>query len=125
MARWSWTSNARAMRQRSPWLGTLAAHELAHDLAHAPGWRTCFWGHADNIVMPPSTALWLGAEAHHLRATAHVAMAFQPAVFSEVLRALDDDPASRRSRDAPDAGCTSAPPNAATADRPAASPTVE
>lgn len=91
MARWSPTPNARAMRQGSRWLGTLAAREAAQAAAHAPGWRTCFWGHADNIVMPPSTALWPGAESRHVRATAHVAMAFHPAVLAEVSRALDDD----------------------------------
>jgi triacylglycerol lipase len=90
MARWSPTINARAMRQQSPWLGTLASREAAQAAQHAPGWRACFWGHADNIVMPPSTALWPGAVAHHLRATAHVAMAFHATVLAEVSRALDD-----------------------------------
>jgi triacylglycerol esterase/lipase EstA (alpha/beta hydrolase family) len=90
MARWSPAVNARAMRPQSPWLGRLASREATQAAQHAPGWRTCFWGHADNIVMPPSTALWPGAEAHHLRATAHVAMAFHPAVWAEVSRALDE-----------------------------------
>jgi len=90
MARWSRTINARSMRPSSPWLGALTTREAAADLRHAPGWRTCFWGHADNIVMPPSVALWPGAKAHHLPATAHVAMAFHAAVLSEVFDGLAD-----------------------------------
>lgn len=90
IARWSRSTNARAMRQLSPWLTDLALREAAAAQTHEPGWRTCFWGHADNIVMPPSTALWPGAEAHHVPATAHVAMAFQAEVFAEVFRALAD-----------------------------------
>lgn len=103
-ARLSTTTNARAMRQLSPWLTDLAMREAAAAQTHAPGWRTCFWGHADNIVMPPSTALWPGAEAHHLRATAHVAMAFQAAVFAEVSRALADAPDSRDAAEGSPAG---------------------
>jgi triacylglycerol lipase len=90
MARWSATTNARSMRPRSAWLADLGSREAAAARTQAPGWRRCFWSHADNVVMPPSTALWPGADAHHLRATAHVALAFHAAVVSEVSRALQE-----------------------------------
>ncbi|HEU4458981.1 MAG TPA: permease [Methylibium sp.] len=93
IARWSRTPNARAMRRGSDWLGGLLARETEGKTAG----RSCFWGHADNIVMPPSTAIWPGAVAHHLRATAHVAMAFQPEVFAEVFGALDEPAPTARS----------------------------
>lgn len=84
LARLSRTTNSRHMRQSSAWIAGLAAREPA---LHT-GRFTCFYGHADNIVFPPSAATLPGADNRHLRATAHVAMAFHPAVVSEVSRWL-------------------------------------
>ena len=84
LARLSNTVNSLHMRQTSEWLRGLAAREPAARTARF----TCFYGHADNIVFPPQAAWLPGAEGHHLRATAHVAMAFHPAVFNEVERWL-------------------------------------
>ena len=49
---------------------------------------TCFYGHTDNVVFPASTATLAGADNRHLAGVAHVAMAFHPEVFDEVLRLL-------------------------------------
>lgn len=78
------TTNSRHMRQASPWLGALAAREPT---LHT-GRFTCFYGHADNIVFPPLTATLPGADNRLLRGTAHVALAFHPAVVQEVERRL-------------------------------------
>ena len=47
---------------------------------------TCFYGHCDNIVFPASTATLPGADNRHVAGCAHVQMAHQDEVFSEVLR---------------------------------------
>ena len=85
MARYGRTANGLEMRLDSPWLQALAA-------AESPALRarfTCFWGHCDNIVFPTAVATLDGADNRHLPATPHVAMAFHPAVFDEVLRLVD------------------------------------
>jgi len=80
LARWALTPNGMQMRRRSDWLAALAAREPA-----SRGSRfTCFYGHCDNIVFPPTTATLAGARNVHLAGTAHVHMAFHPAVFSAV-----------------------------------------
>lgn len=84
MARFAHTHNARQMRRGHPWLATLAAAESAARRARF----TCFYGHADNVVFPASTATLAGADNRHLAGVAHVAMAFRPEVFDEVLRLL-------------------------------------
>lgn len=84
MARFAHTPNARQMRRGHPWLATLAATESAARRARF----TCFYGHADNVVFPASTATLAGADNRHLAGVAHVAMAFRPEVFDEVLRLL-------------------------------------
>lgn len=84
MARFAHTPNARQMRRGHPWLATLAAGEGAARRARF----TCFYGHADNIVFPATTATLAGADNRHLAGVAHVAMAFRPEVFDEVLRLL-------------------------------------
>ena len=84
MARFGHTSNARQMRIGGHWLVALAGSE-----APARHRRfTCFYGHADNIVFPATTATLAGADNRHLSATAHVAMVQHPAVWAEVLRRL-------------------------------------
>jgi triacylglycerol lipase len=83
-ARFAHTPNARQMRRGHPWLAALAAKESAVRRARF----TCFYGHADNIVFPASTATLAGADNRHLAGVAHVAMAFRPEVFNEVLRLL-------------------------------------
>lgn len=84
LARLGRTANALHMRQASEWLLGLVAREPAT----YTGRFTCFYGHADNIVFPPSAAMLPGADNRHLPATAHVAMAFHPDVVSEVARRL-------------------------------------
>lgn len=82
MARFGLTTNTRQMRPGSDWLRALAAREPAERRARF----TCFYGHADNIVFPASTATLAGADNRHLSGVAHVQMLFEPAVFAEVLR---------------------------------------
>ena len=84
MARFGHTPNARQMQRGHRWLAALAARESAARRARF----TCFYGHADNIVFPASTATLPGADNRHLAGVAHVAMAFRPEVFDEVLRLL-------------------------------------
>ena len=85
MARFGHTRNARQMRIGGDWLATLARTESGHgEASHV----TCFYGHADNIVFPASTATLPGADNRHLRAVAHVAMVQHPAVWAEVLHRL-------------------------------------
>jgi hypothetical protein len=72
------------MRQRSDWLASLAGRE-----APGRGTRfTCFYGHCDNIVFPPSTATLPGADNRHLAGVAHVAMADRQEPYAEMLRQL-------------------------------------
>lgn len=85
LARFAHTPNARQMRRGHPWLVALAAGETAARRARF----TCFYGHADNVVFPASTATLAGADNRHLAAVAHVAMAFRPEVFDKVLQLLD------------------------------------
>ena len=88
LARFGRTDNSREMAQRSPWLRDLADRSPAarHSLF------TCFYGHCDNIVFPASAGTLVGADNRHIAATAHVHMAFQDAVFSEVSRWLSPAP---------------------------------
>lgn len=84
LARYGRTVNSREMSLNSPWLTDLAAQSphQRHTLF------TCFYSNCDNIVFPASTATLVGADNRHVPATAHVHMAFQPAVFNEVSRWL-------------------------------------
>lgn len=81
-ARFAKADNARQMAQASDWLNTLAASESAEQRARF----TCFYSHCDNIVMPASTAALPGADNRHLPGEPHVALAFAPEVFDEVLK---------------------------------------
>ena len=97
IARFAHTPNARQMRRGHPWLAALAAGESAARRARF----TCYFGHADNVVFPATTATLAGADNRHLGGVAHVAMAFRPEVFNEVLRLLGPTPTKRPSdRDA-------------------------
>lgn len=103
LARLGRTANALHMRQASTWLCQLCERESRQCAERF----SCFYGHADNIVFPPAAAVLPGATAQHLRATAHVAMAFHPAVFDAVWRRLEaDEPAA--SVQPPAAGATAA-----------------
>lgn len=84
LARYGRTVNSREMALKSPWLLALAAQSPIR--RHAL--FTCFYGNCDNIVFPASTGTLPGADNRHIAAIAHVHMAFQPAVFSEVSRWL-------------------------------------
>lgn len=84
MARFAITANTRQMRRSSPWLQALAAGETPQRRAMF----TCFFGHCDNIVLPASTARLPGADNRHVPGVGHVHMAFQPAVYEEVLKRL-------------------------------------
>ncbi len=84
LARFGLTANARQMRRGSAWLAALAACEAAPRRARF----TCFYGHADNVVFPASTATLAGADNRHLAGVAHLQMLYEPAVFDAVLRRL-------------------------------------
>jgi triacylglycerol lipase len=84
LARFALSANARQMRRHSPWLQTLFGREDAARQARF----TCFYGHCDNIVFPPSTATLPGARNVHLAGTAHVHMAEHPAPWAELQRLL-------------------------------------
>ncbi|EHR69361.1 alpha/beta hydrolase family protein [Burkholderiales bacterium JOSHI_001] len=88
LARWSMTANTRQMRQGSAWLQALAAAEPAQRRARF----TCFFGHCDNIVFPAHAATLPGADNRHLPGVAHVHMAFQAEVWSEVSARLGLSP---------------------------------
>ena len=84
LARFALTRNSAQMQQHSRWLATLAGREDAARQARF----TCFYGHCDNIVFPPSTATLPGADNRHLEAVAHVHMADHPAPWAELERRL-------------------------------------
>jgi triacylglycerol lipase len=85
LARFAFVPNARQMRQSNAWLQQIAAGESAARRALF----TCFYGHCDNIVFPPSTATLPGADNRHVPGTAHVHMASREAIFEEVCRWVD------------------------------------
>lgn len=78
------SANAQHMRPGNGWLAELAGSEPPARAARF----TCFYGHADNIVFPPRSAMLAGADNRHLAGTPHVAMAYHPAVMTEVLGRL-------------------------------------
>ena len=87
LARYGHTVNGKQMRLGNAWMSQLAARETASRRARF----TCFFGHCDNIVFPADSGTLEGAQNIHVAATAHVHMAFQELVFSEVLRWLVPD----------------------------------
>ena len=89
LARFAITANGRQMRQRSSWLQDLAQREHPERAARF----TCFYGHCDNIVFPPSTATLEGADNRHLCATAHVEMAGHAEPWRELQARLEHHPA--------------------------------
>ncbi len=90
LARFGLTFNGHQMRVGNPWLADLRSREDArrNEPREAATYSryTCFYGHCDNIVFPPSTATLPGADNRHVPATAHVHLAYQDAVFDEVWR---------------------------------------
>ncbi|MBU6258576.1 MAG: alpha/beta fold hydrolase [Burkholderiales bacterium] len=86
LARWALSPNTRQMRCDSSWLQDLATRERQSASSHC----TCYYGNCDNIVFPPSRALWPGARAIHLDAVAHVSMTARPEPWIEVQRLLRD-----------------------------------
>lgn len=90
LARFGLTRNSRQMRQSSPWLLTLAAREQLQRRRRF----TCFYGHCDNIVFPPSTATLEGAANRHLPGLAHVHMADASEPWDEMQRQLEPPPPS-------------------------------
>ncbi len=84
LARFALTPNGREMQLQSGWLHALAQSEPAGRSVRI----TCFYGHCDNIVFPPSTATLAGADNRHLPGVAHVHMASRPEPWDEVLRRL-------------------------------------
>lgn len=95
LARFGLSPNARQMRPDSAFLRELLAAEAAGGSADDRARRsTCFFGHCDNIVFPPSNATWAGADNRHVAATAHVALVADDAPWQELQRWLAQ-PASR------------------------------
>jgi triacylglycerol esterase/lipase EstA (alpha/beta hydrolase family) len=80
LARFAMTTNARQMRQLSPWLLEMALTEPP-DRAQR---FTCFYSQCDNIVFPPAAATLPGADNRHLAGVAHVHMAERPEPFAEL-----------------------------------------
>lgn len=85
-ARLARAENARQMRRDNSWLQALALSEQDGRLRHF----TNFYSHCDNIVMPASTAVLPGADNRHIEGQPHVALAYAPEVWAEVMRRLDD-----------------------------------
>ena len=85
LARFGRTLNALQMRQGGAWQIALSATEVADRLTRF----TCFYGHADNIVFPTSSAMLKGADNRHIAACAHVHMTYHANVWAEVLRVTD------------------------------------
>jgi triacylglycerol lipase len=92
LGRFGQMPNTRQMRLRSDWVEALAREEPPSRYTHF----TCFYGHCDNIVFPASTATLPGADNRHIEGTAHVHMAFHPAVRDEAMRWLDAEPQTAR-----------------------------
>jgi hypothetical protein len=92
LARFGLTRNGLQMRLENAWLEALHRVECMKPAEAGEVSRyarfTCFYGHCDNIVFPPSTATLPGADNRHVAATAHVHLAFQDAVFNELWRRL-------------------------------------
>lgn len=84
LARFAVSPNGRQMQLGSTWLSGLAAREPAGRSQRF----TCFYGHCDNIVFPPSMATLAGADNRHLPGVAHVHMADHPAPWAELQRWL-------------------------------------
>ena len=97
LGRFAQSHNTRQMRLDSPWHQALSSREPAPRFARF----TCFYGHCDNIVFPASTATLPGADNRHVAGCAHVHMAHQDEVFSEVLRWVGSAPAATRSGSEP------------------------
>jgi triacylglycerol lipase len=88
LARFAFSRNGRQMRIGSPWLAALATAELPA----RRGRMTCFYGHADNVVFPATTATLPEARNIHLSGVAHVCMASRAEVFDEAMRQLGARP---------------------------------
>ena len=100
LARYGRTVNSQEMALNSPWLQQLTAG----DQPSRNALFTCFYGNCDNIVFPAIAGTLPDADNRHVAATAHVHMAFQPAVFNEVsrwLRSPDSSAASDGTSAAP------------------------
>ncbi|MEX1166284.1 MAG: permease, partial [Hydrogenophaga sp.] len=85
LARWSRVANGMQMRQRSPWLASLAQREATLHGDKAFEKFVCWYSNADHIVFPTSTAKLPGADNRHVPGTAHVALGFHPRVMRESL----------------------------------------
>nr|WP_310731942.1 MULTISPECIES: alpha/beta fold hydrolase [Rubrivivax] len=86
LARFAFSLNGRQMRIGSGWLQSLQQREPP-GLAGA---LTCFYSHCDNIVFPPSTATYPGADNRHLEGVAHVDMVDRAEPWNELQRWLAD-----------------------------------
>ena len=86
LARFGITPNGLQMRRANDWLQELSDAERRREPQQPYARFTCLYSHCDNIVFPPSTATLPGADNRHVPGSAHVHLAFQPEVFSEVWR---------------------------------------
>lgn len=87
LGRWGTSPNGRQMQLDSPWLRSLAGRETAALRARL----VCYYSNCDNIVFPAGTAALPGADNRFVAGLAHVAMAFDEALISQVLGRLDAD----------------------------------
>ncbi|HET7794206.1 MAG TPA: alpha/beta fold hydrolase [Rhizobacter sp.] len=81
LGRFGFSTNAREMAMGTDWQRALEATESAEHFERF----TCFYSHCDNIVFPASNATLPGADNRHVAGAAHVHLADQPEVLSEVL----------------------------------------
>ena len=86
LAKFGVTPNGLQMRRANDWLQELSDAEHRREPKQPYARFTCLFSHCDNIVFPPSTATLPGADNLHVPGCAHVHLAFQPEVFSEVWR---------------------------------------
>jgi len=96
LAKFGVTPNGLQMRRANDWLQELSDAEHRREPKQPYARFTCFFSHCDNIVFPPSTATLPGADNLHVPGCAHVHLAFQPEVFSEVWRRVSGASAPER-----------------------------
>lgn len=88
LARFSQARNGQQMRRGSEWLQRLELAWAEGAQEGLPARFTCWYSNADNIVLPPSTALRPGADNRMVHGAAHVDMAFRAEVMDGSLAGL-------------------------------------
>ena len=87
LGHFSHTANGIQMRLGSQWLQQLQQDEAGQGYDSF----TCWYSNCDNIVFPASTATLASADNQFVPATAHVSLAFHPAVMAATLALICDE----------------------------------